>query len=191
MSTWLGTLVATCIGVLLGWAVARIATRFQGRPTKTRDQELNYRVRSLEADLRLAQRKAEELTTKLETERTEIATRRRELEAGESSLRERDQEIGHLKKTLADECNKTNSLRLELTERVTETIRAQVRLRDIETELSVTQAGSTAVADEIQRLAAERDQLTGQLKAVQQELSIRASGTNVSPFPTRDRVKDH
>ena len=191
MSNWLGTAVATLVGVLLGWAVARVAIRFSGRPTKTRDQEMNYRVRALETDLRLAQRKAEELTAKLEAERTDIAARRQELEEGESKLRDREQEVAQLKKLVADECNKTNSLRLELTDRAQETIRAQVRLKEIETELSVTQAGSTAVADEINRLAAERDELTGRLKAVQQELSVRASGSNVSPFPTRDRIKDH
>jgi chromosome segregation ATPase len=191
MSNWLGTAFATLVGVLLGWAMARIAIRFSGRPTKTRDQELNYRVRALETDLRLAQRKAEELAAKLEAESADIAARRQELEAGENKLREREQEIVHLKKIISDECSKTNSLRLELTDRAQETIRAQVRLKEIETELSVTHAGSTAVADEIQRLAAERDELTGRLKAVQQELSVRASGSNVTAFPSRDRIKDH
>jgi chromosome segregation ATPase len=191
MSNWFWTLAATLLGVGLGWAVTRTAVRFQGRPTKTRDQELNFRVRSLEADLRLAQRKAEELTEKLEAERAEIAVRRKELEAGEARLRERDTEVAELRKTLASECNKTNALRMELTDRATETIRAQVRLKEVETELSVTHAGSTAVADEIQRLAAERDELTGKVKTLQQELSVRSSGSNVSPFPSRDRIKDH
>lgn len=184
-------IVAGVFGVVVGWVLARLVTRFTPRPaaSRTRDQELNYRVRALETDLRISQRKAEELTAKLEKEREDIAVRREELENSLALARERDEQVAQLRKTLKDECSKTQELRVELTNRAEQTIRAQVKMKDMETELSVAQAGSTAVADEINRLAQERDELTGRIQALQEEIAIRASGTNVSPFP-RDRFRD-
>jgi peptidoglycan hydrolase CwlO-like protein len=186
--------IALLVGVLGGWALAKLAVRLGGRPikiSKSRDQELNYRIRALETDLRLSQRKADEVSAKLEQDRQEIAGRKEELESGLAKIKQRDEQIVQLKKTLADECTKTNDLRLELTDRAEQTIRATVRMKEIETELSVAQAGSTAVADEIHRLSEEREQLTDRIKNLQQELATRNSGSNVSPFPTRDRIKDH
>jgi chromosome segregation ATPase len=182
----LGALV---IGVLAGWALARLVARVAPRPAagRTRDQELNHRIRSLETDLRITQRKAEELAAKLEKEREDVATRRQELESGLSNVKDRDEEITRLRKTLAEECAKTQELRLALTDHATETIRAQVRVKEVETELSVAHAGSTAVADEIRRLSSERDNLTDRIHALESEIAVRNSGTNVSPFPPRQR----
>jgi chromosome segregation ATPase len=179
---------AVLIGVLAGWVLSRLAIRFSARPVpRTRDQELNHRIRALETDLRITQRKAEELAAKLEKEREDIVARRQELDSGLSQVKDRDEEIARLRKTLADECVKTQELRLALTDRAQETIRAQVRVKEVETELSVAHAGSTAVADEIRRLSSERDHLTERIQGLENEIAVRNSGSNISPFPPRQR----
>ncbi len=51
----------------------------------------------------------------------------------------------------------------------------------METELSVVQAGSEAVHDEIGRLAAEREQLTKRLEALQAGLDHDSNTSDDSP----------
>ena len=61
-----------------------------------------------------------------------------------------------------------------------------MRVKDAETELSVARAGSDAVLDQIQRLAAEREELTGRLRALQAEVTGRPRGPKVTRLPLRD-----
>jgi hypothetical protein len=56
-------------------------------------------------------------------------------------------------------------LRRELTTRAEAKIRAEAHAKAVETELSVMEAGSSAMHDEVERLAAERQDLTDQLVA--------------------------
>ena len=102
------------------------------------------------------------------------------------ALAERDQKIERLRESLHDECAKTQGLRHELTNRAEETIRASVRVKDAETELSVARAGSDAVLEQIQRLAAEREELTGRLRALQAEATSRGHKPKVTHLPLRD-----
>ena len=178
-------LIFAAIGVLGGWAVGRVVVRLAARGRGgLRSEEANHRIRALEADLRVAQRKAEEAELALERHREESEALRREMEAKGGDLEERNQEIERLRRSLADECAKTQALRGELVNRAEETIRASVRVKDAETELSVARAGSDAVADQIQRLAAEREELTGRLQQLQSELTSRSA--KVTRLPLRD-----
>lgn len=178
-------LIFVAIGVLGGWAVGRVVVRLAGKGRgSVRTEEANHRIRALEADLRVAQRKAEEAELALERHREESDVLRREMEMRNAELTGRDQEIEQLRKGLADECAKTQALRGELVSRAEETIRASVRVKDAETELSVARAGSDAVLEQIQRLAAEREELTGRLQQLQTELTGRRP--KVTRLPLRD-----
>ena len=53
--------------------------------------------------------------------------------------------IEKLSVDLKDSVKKTRELRTELTERATENIKSKVKLRDVETELSVVQASSDLI----------------------------------------------
>lgn len=174
------------IGVLGGWMMGRIGSWFSRRGDTRRADDANYRIRSLEADLRVTQRKAEEAELGLERHREEIERLRRELQLKTEELAAGREKVQRLRQSLAEECEKTKSLREELAERAEETIRASVRVKDAETELSVAQAGSEAVLDQIRRLAAERDELTGQLRVLEAQMADRAAPSKVSQLALRE-----
>jgi len=176
-------LIFAAIGILGGWAVGRLVARLGSR-SSTRAVEGDHRIRALEADLRIAQRKAEEAELALELHREEFEALKREVETRAADLAGREQEIQRLQKSLSDECAKTQSLRGELVHRAEETVRAGVRAKDAETELSVVRAGSEAVLDQVQRLAAEREELTGRLHLLEMELTGR--NPKVTRLPSRD-----
>lgn len=184
-------LIFALIGVLGGWAMGRIGSWFGNRNKEEAkggdgSGNVHHRIRALEADLRIAQRKAEEAELALERHREETDALRRDMEAKGTTLTEREEEIRRLRQSLSDECTKTQNLRQELTNRAEETIRASVRVKDAETELSVARAGSDQVLEQIQRLAAEREELTGRLRALQSEVAGRPRQPKVTRLPFRD-----
>lgn len=185
-------LIVGLIGALCGWAMGRIGSWFGNRNSRSREEDLNHRVRALEADLRVAQRNAEEAAAQSEQQRQELETLRSQVKNESSAIRERDEQLHKLRQSLADECNKTQTLRQELTTRAEETLRAKVRAKEAETELSVARAGSDAVAAQVKRLAAERAELARKLEALQPEAPpARAKPTaSVTRLPVRDVVKE-
>lgn len=180
------------IGVLGGWAIGRAGSWFGTRSSRSREEELNHRIRALEADLRIAQRKAEECAAQAEAQRQEIEALRSQMQSESSAIRDRDEQLRKLRQELAEECSKTQGLRHELTSRVEETIRARARVKEVETELSVARAGSDAVLAEVQRLAAERAELTQRLQALQTEVAAqgRPPPASVTRLPLRESVTE-
>ena len=182
-------LIFAVIGLLGGWAVGRViswlGTR-RGAEPAVAGSKVQHRIRALEADLRVSLRKGEEAELALERNREETDTLRRDLQARADSLAESDREVQRLRQCLSEECAKTANLRLELTDRAEQTIRASVRVKDAETELSVARAGSDAVLDQIKRLAQEREELTGRLRALQAELTSVPRSPKVTRLPLRD-----
>lgn len=184
-------LIAGLAGALCGWGLGRVGAWFGGRNARTREEDLNHRIRAVEADLRVAQRNAEETAAQAEQHRQELEALRAKVQNESSAIRERDGQLTKLRQALADECSKTQTLRHELTERVTETIHARARVKEVETELGVARAGSDAVAAEVKRLAAERADLTRRLEALQADAPSRPKPTaSVTRLPVRDSVKE-
>lgn len=162
-------LVLAAVAFLAGYVLAKLGTLIGGRRRRKSPDEMterDRRLRAVEAELRVAQRKLEEA----EQARQSWQAERGELLAESENLRDEaathEVQLQELRGELADECNKTQTLREELTSRAEESIRATVALRDMETELSLAQVGSEVVQDEIDRLAAEREELTGRLNAL-------------------------
>lgn len=176
-------LIFVLIALLGGWAMGRIGA-WMGARGAGASEDAHHRIRALEADLRVAQRKAEEAELVIERNREETEGLQAQAKADAEAIAERDRDLLQLQKRLSDECNKTNNLRLELTNRAEETIRASVRVKEAETELSVARAGSDAVLDQIRQLAAEREELTGRLKTLQAEAAGRPS--KVTRLPLRE-----
>jgi predicted RNase H-like nuclease (RuvC/YqgF family) len=131
---------------LLGWLLASIkssvGSKFKARERDPRDT----RIRSLEADLRVAQtdlESAREKTTDLETELEEV----------NDGIEKRDNVISHQQERL-DETSanlkgsviKTRELRSELSARATENIKSEAKLRDVATELEVAHASTDMIA---------------------------------------------
>lgn len=170
------------VGVLLRLGARK---RAEAPSESGRHEDLNHRVRALEADLRIAQRKAQEAELAVERQREELDELRSTLKTREETLAEQKATLDEIEQQFAKECSKTQTLRKELTERATESVKATVRVKDAETELSVLKAGSDAVLDQMLQLAAEREELTGRIEAMKAESGNRPIAT-VSRLPVRD-----
>jgi len=119
-----------------------MSSRFKARKRDPRDD----RIRSLEADHRVAQSQVESLTAK-------VAELEKDLEDANDGVEKRDNVISHqqekinkMSSDLRDSVLKTRELRSELSERATENIRSEVKLREIETELDIAQASTDLIA---------------------------------------------
>jgi len=131
---------------LLGWLLASIKSSL-GSKTKARKRDpRDTRIRSLEADLRVTQ-------TDLESARNKITDLETELEEANDGLEKRDNVISHqqdrLEETTADlkgSVIKTRELRSELSERASENLKSEAKLRDVATELEVAQASTDMIA---------------------------------------------
>jgi chromosome segregation ATPase len=104
------------------------------------------RIRSLEAELRIAQ-------TELGQVRESAEQLEKEVEAAQADIEKRDKVISHqqrrvdeLKNDLRDSVLKTRELRAELSNRAEESVRSEAKLREVETELSVAQASTDMIA---------------------------------------------
>lgn len=136
------TLGAFLIGWILSSINARLNVRYQARKRDPRDD----RIRSLEAEHRVAQTDTEQM-------RDTIVKLKSELDGASDGIEKRDSVITHqqtsmddLKKDLRDSVMKTRELRHELTDRATENVKSEAKLREVETELSVAQASTDMIA---------------------------------------------
>ncbi len=131
---------------LLGWVLSSVISRIGGGSRSAKRDPKDDRIRSLEAELRIAQGDAAQVKEKLES--TEQA-----LEDALDGIEKRDNVISHqqtrvedLKKDLKDSVTKTRQLRHELQDRATESVRSEARIREVETELSIAQASTDLIA---------------------------------------------
>ena len=131
---------------LIGWILSSINSRLAGRSRAKKRDPRDDRIRSLEAEHRVAQTDAESL-------RDTVVKLKSELEDVSDGVDKRDSVISHqqermeeMKKDLKESVLKTRELRHELSNRAAENVHAEVKLREVETELSVAQASSDMIA---------------------------------------------
>jgi predicted RNase H-like nuclease (RuvC/YqgF family) len=140
-------LVLLTVGAfLIGWLLSSISSSAGSRDRAKRGDPQDDRIRSLEAELRVAQ-------ADLEKDREKLAEQEKNLEESVDGTEKRDSAISHqqekieeLSRDLKDSVLKTRELRADLTERATENIKSEAKLREVETELSVAQASSDMIA---------------------------------------------
>ena len=137
------TLLLLTVGsFVLGFIVAKVASWLARMSRAGRRDPRDDRIRSLEADLRVAHSSAERVKAQLEERGKELSETQKIVKAREASSIELEDTIVRLRKDLKDSVRKTHELRAELTERAAENVRSEVRLREVQTELSVVQASS-------------------------------------------------
>ena len=131
---------------LLGWILAAINARMGGGTGSSKRDPRDTRIRSLEADGRVAK-------TELGSARSENEKLQAELEETQTGIEKRDNVISHQQIKLDEtsrglkiSVQKTRELRAELSDRATESVRSEVKLREVETELSVAQASTDMIA---------------------------------------------
>lgn len=152
MDTPQDLLILTVGAFALGWLVAKVGG-FLGRKVQAsgdRDPR-DDRIRSLEMDLRVARGDGDKLRAEVESGDKELKEARAEIDRLEQVVAEQADQVQRLRVDLRDSVRKTRELRAELTDRAEENLRSEVKLREVETELSVAQAStdlmSTGVLD--------------------------------------------
>ena len=131
---------------LLGWLVGKIGAylgaQFQSRKRDPRDD----RIRNLDAELRINQTDAEKVKVEATSLTTDLAEEKERVERRDQVIVEQKQKIAALRSDLRDSVMKTRELRGELSDRAAESVKSEVKLRDVETELSVAQASTDMIA---------------------------------------------
>ena len=131
---------------LLGWFVGKIGAYFGNRFQAKKRDPRDDRIRNLEAELRIAQSAAEKSNLETDQLRKELAEEKERVEKRDGIISDQKQKMERLQADLKDSVKKTAELRSELTERAAESVRSEVKLREVETELSVAQASTDLIA---------------------------------------------
>jgi len=139
-------LLITFGAFLLGWFVGKIGAyfgnKFQAKERDPRDD----RIRSLDAELRIAKSEADKAKAETEDRVKKIEQLEGEIAGLEKTIDMQAREAEKLRRDLRDSVRKTRELRAELSDRAEENLRSEVKLREVETELSVAQASTDMIA---------------------------------------------
>lgn len=163
-------LVMTVGAFVLGWLVAKVSGWLGKRlVTKERDPR-DDRIRSLEAELRIARSEADKQKDTLEERDQELRGVQKRLDDSELHLKKQGEVLHSIQADLRDSVRKTHELREELSRRATENLRSEVKLREVEAELSVAQASTDMIATGVLDYGDEEEP-EGEVRQVQQSSS--------------------
>ena len=131
---------------LIGWILssinARLSSRYEAKKRDPRDD----RIRALEAEHRVAQADGENLKETVRMLKKDLEDATEGNEKRDNVITHQQERMQELKRDLKDSVMKTRELRSELTDRAEENLKSEVKLREVETELSVAQASSDMIA---------------------------------------------
>ena len=131
---------------LLGWLLSAVSSRI-GSGVKTKDRDpRDDRIRQLEAETRIARSELEGLQEKVEKLQADLETANEAIEKRDGVISHQQGRVEELKRDLKESVLKTRELRHELSDRAEESVRSEVKLREVETELSVAQASTDMIA---------------------------------------------
>ena len=131
---------------LLGWMLSSISSRL-GSVTRARKRDpRDDRIRSMEAELRIAQNELRQVKESAEQLEKDLADSAGDIEKRDKVISHQQRHVEKLKVDLRDSVMKTRELRAELSQRAEESVRSEAKLREVETELSVAQASTDMIA---------------------------------------------
>ena len=131
---------------LLGWLLSSLSSSVGSRIKARKRDPRDDRIRSLEAEHRIAQSNAMSLRERVETLEKELDEAQDGVEKRDNVITHQQGKIEKLAADLKESVMKTRELRAELSERATENLRSEVKLREVETELEVAQASTDLIA---------------------------------------------
>jgi hypothetical protein len=131
---------------LLGWLVGKIGAYFGNKIAERKRDPRDDRIRSLDADVRVAQTDVEKTRSDLEERNTELAEEKDRVAERDTAVQTLSAKVTQLRTDLKESVKKTRELRAELTDRATENVRSEVMLREAQTELSVAHASTDLIA---------------------------------------------
>ena len=139
-------ILMTAGAFLIGWLLSSIFGSLGSKSRAKKRDPRDDRIRSLEAELRVAQ-------TDLGQTREKVEELEKSTEGANDGIEKRDNVISHQQERmeemsvdLKESVIMTRRLRAELSDRATENIKSEVKIRDIETELEVAQASTDMIA---------------------------------------------
>lgn len=131
---------------LLGWLLSSISSSLGSKFSSGKRDPRDDRIRSLEADLRVARSGNEKLGIDFESLEDQFKETSVGLERRDFVIAEQQAKLDTMSKDLKESVIKTRELRAELANRATENVHAEVKIREVETELSVAQASTDLIA---------------------------------------------
>ncbi len=142
----LNLIVYTVGAFVLGWILSAISSRTSSRNKGPSRRSNDHLIRSLEADQRVAQTDSEKSKEKREKLEDELKQTTVDLGKRDEVISHQQQQIDKFKRDLKVSVRKTRELRTELTDRASENIKAEVKLREVETELEIAQVSADMIA---------------------------------------------
>jgi len=136
----------TAAAILFGWFVGKIAAYFGNKLKPPAPDPRDARIRSLQADQRVAQTQVDRTQANLDTQSRSLADTQQLILERDQIITDQHRVVRQLQDDLKDSVLKTRELRRELSQRAADDLKSQVRLRDVETELSVAQASTDLIA---------------------------------------------
>lgn len=131
---------------LLGLILATISSSLRARSRAKKRDPRDDRIRGLEAELRIAQSESSGSRTTLEKLEDELKETTIGIERRDNVISDQQSKLEKVSLDLKDSVLKTRELRSELTDRATENVHAEAKIREVETELSVAQASTDMIA---------------------------------------------
>ncbi len=142
----LNLIVYTVGAFVLGWILSAISSRTSNRNQGPSRRSNDHLIRSLEADQRVAQTDSEKSKEKREKLEDELKQTTVDLGKRDGVISHQQQQIDKFKRDLKVSVRKTRELRTELTDRASENIKSEVKLREVETELEIAQVSADMIA---------------------------------------------
>ena len=131
---------------LLGWILASINSRLGDKTRARKRDPRDNRIRSLEAEQRVSHADLEELREKAEKLENDLEESSDGVEKRDNVITHQQMKLDETTRDLKESVLKTRELRAELSDRATENVKSEVKLREVETELSVAQASTDLIA---------------------------------------------
>ena len=131
---------------LLGWLLSSIGSKLGSKSRASKRDPRDDRIRSLEAELRISHNDGARATEQLGALEKELQESREGIEKRDNVISHQQSKIDRLSQDLKDSVLKTRELRNELSDRATENLKSEVKLREVETELEVAQASTDLIA---------------------------------------------
>ena len=150
-------ILMTAGAFLIGWILSAINSRLGDKKRTRRRDPRDDRIRSLEAELRIARSEADKAAEKCESLEAELKDATEGIEKRDNVISHQQNKLEQTTADLKDSVIKTRELRAELSDRATENLRSEVKLREVETELEVAQASTDLIATGVLDYAAAPD----------------------------------
>lgn len=140
-------LIFSAIGAfVVGWVIASIYSRLGAKKRALARDPRDDRIRSLEAELRISRSQSETSKSDAEAFEEQLKETTIGIERRDDVISKQQTKLNKVSTDLKDSVLKTRELRTELTDRATENVHAEAKIREVETELSVAQASTDMIA---------------------------------------------